>query len=339
MEMPAEHNDKGKPAGPTAGFVRENSVKLAGVGQFIGDTALLAYGAAMKNFQIGSVGVLGYTAGTIGTRYGNPKVEKQLAIVERQLGNYLRQQGIEIPKDPTLEKLQKPGGVIEGVESFLYAHPTQLINTCFSLMGVQLFRDGLKNNIKPFLVSGALLTAGGLTGLLLKEKKPDPEHPPRGALQRAINWVQEKPLRTTGLLAMASPIALTIDGITERKRVPGKNSYMFKLMAAAGFFLCNAMISISSQGAGGGAEMDEATRNQLAEAAAGVIAAQPKEAQAQVITHVAEYMASQPYVHMNIDEIGAMLHKKLDEVILATPTGKWQQQLNTQSTEVNVGKS
>ena len=318
MEMPAEHNDKGKPAGPTAGFVRENSVKLAGVGQFIGDTALLAYGAAMKNFQIGSVGVLGYTAGTIGTRYGNPKVEKQLAIVERQLGNYLRQQGIEIPKDPTLEKLQKPGGVIEGVESFLYAHPT---------------------HIKPFLVSGALLTAGGLTGLLLKEKKPDPEHPPRGALQRAINWVQEKPLRTTGLLAMASPIALTIDGITERKRVPGKNSYMFKLMAAAGFFLCNAMISISSQGAGGGAEMDEATRNQLAEAAAGVIAAQPKEAQAQVITHVAEYMASQPYVHMNIDEIGAMLHKKLDEVILATPTGKWQQQLNTQSTEVNVGKS
>jgi len=303
-----------------AGFVQDHSVKLAGVGQWVGDTALVAYGFATKNKKIGSVGALGYAAGFVGLRYGNPKVEKQLALVERQLGDYFRQQGIEIPKDPTLENLRKPGGVIDGIESFLYAYPTQIINTCFTLMGVQLFRDGLQHKIKPLMVSGPMLATGGLIGLLLKAKKPDPEHPPQGTWEKAKSWVQENPLRATGILAMASPIALAMNGIDERKS--GKNSYLFKLLAAAGFGLCNTMIAISSKSEGGGAEMDDKTRDAFADVASRVIAAQPKETQQALVEQVAGYMASQPYVHMTADDISVKMHQKLAEASKGVSAGR-----------------
>src|ERR1700761_1581101 len=101
-----EANEDNKEQG-AAGFAHDYALKLSGVGQWTGDTALLAYGAAKNDFKIGSVGALGYLAGFIGLRYGNPKLEKQLARVERNLGDYLREQHIDIPKDPTLAKLNE----------------------------------------------------------------------------------------------------------------------------------------------------------------------------------------------------------------------------------------
>lgn len=318
MEQDEEKPDK--PHSPEKGL---ETVKIAGIGQLIGDTALLAYGAATKNFKVGSIGLLGYTAGIVGTRYGNPKPHKQLEMVERELGDYLKQQGIEIPQDPTLEKLRQPGGVLDGVESFLYAYPTQLINVCFGLMGVQFARAGMQHKQNAMLASGALMVASGLSGLLIQEKKPDPEHPPHTAWEKAKNWVQEKPLRLTGVLANLNQMFLVVDALQERKRNPQSNAYMYKLLAVAGFTLCNTMIALSSKEGGGGSHMDDETRNQLAEVSARVIAAQPPETQEKLIEHVAGYLAAQPYVHMKAEEIGALMRKKIGELAPAT-ADRWQ---------------
>lgn len=308
-------------------FIQDNSIRLAGIGQLIGDTALLVYGLKTGNAKIGSVGLLGYTAGAIATRYGNPRAEKQLALVERELGHYLRAEGVEIPKEPTLETLHQPGGVVEHAEKFLYQYPTQLINTCFTLMGVQFTRAGMQHNQKALVASGALMIASGLSGLLIEEKKPDPKNPPQGAMQKAISWVQEKPLRLTGTLANLNQASLTIDALQERKRNPGSNAYMFKLMAVGGFVLCNTMIGMSSKGEGSGAQMDEESRGKLAEAAARVIAAQPKGAQDELLDHIAGFMATQPYVQMKAPQISALLREKVAQLGMASANTQQQGQM------------
>ncbi len=307
-----------------AKFVKENKLKVAGIGQVTADTALLAYGFIKGNPEIGSIGALGYTAGIIGMRYGNPKDEKQLELVERHLGEYLQRQGVEIPKEPTTQGLMKRGGIIDHVEEFIYAHPTQLINTCFGLMGVQFMRGGMRENQKSMMASGAFMMASALAGLLIKEQKPDPDHPPQGTLAKAWSWVQEKPLMLSGILANLNQVSLAYNTYSEYKANPSQKAYMLKAVAVAGFLLCNCMLGMSSSGHGGGEQMDDETRDKLAETAARVIAAQPKEVQDAVLERISGFLATQPYVHLNAEEISAMLRKKVEEVARAHPASAGQ---------------
>lgn len=308
--------------------LRQNSLKAAGVGQLIADSALLTYSALTGNMKIGSVGLLGYTAGIIGARYGDPKIEKQLEHIERQLGEHLRQQGVEIPKDPTTESLTKKGGVIDHIESFIYAHPTQLINTCFSLMGMQFARDGMQRQSKSLIVSGGLLMAGGLAGLLIHEKNPDPEHPPEGVFQKSLSWIQEKPLRVTGVLLNLNQVGLAMDALKERDNNPAKKTYIFKLIAVAGFIFGNTMIALSSKSRSGHV-IDEETQNKLAETSARIISAQPLEVQTALLNDMANFLSNQPNLHMSVQEINVMLHKKLDAIMQPTPRpAGWREQVS-----------
>lgn len=305
--------------GKAARLIRDNKLKVAGIGQLTADTALLAYGFIKGHPEIGSIGALGYAAGLIGARYGNPKDAKQLELVERHLGEYLQRQGVVIPKDPTMEGLMKPGGIIDHAEEFLYARPAQMMNACFGLMGVQFMRGGIRENQKSMMVSGTLMMASALAGLLIKEQQPDPEHPPQTTLQKAWSWVQEKPLRLTGILANLNQVSFGYNTWQEYKANPAQKAYLLKAVAVAGFTLCNCMLGMSSTGHGGGEQMDEETRDKLADVSARVIAAQPKEVQDAVLQHISGFLATQPYLHMKAQDIGAMLQSKIAEVAKAPP--------------------
>lgn len=133
------------PKGGRVQALRENSLKAAGIGYLLADAALFTSGAMSGKLKEASAGIFGWIAGLIGTRYGNPKAEKKLEQVERRLGIYLRKQGVEIPKDPTMESLTKDGGVIDNIESFLYTYPSQMMNVFYSLIGVQFARSGVQD--------------------------------------------------------------------------------------------------------------------------------------------------------------------------------------------------
>ena len=314
-------NASSPPAQESSSYFKDNTVRIAGIGQLIADTALLTYGIAKNDFKIGSIGILGYTAGFIGTRYGSPKSERQLQLVERDLGQYLRQQGVTLPKHPTLQNLTQAGGVIEHVEAFLYAYPTQLMNACFGLMGVQFMRAGVRDTNKAQMASGALMMAASLAGLLIQEQKPDPEHPPQGAMQKTWSWIQEKPLRLTGALLNLNQVFIARDAWNESKN-PGNKAYLLKYLAVAGFTLCNTMLALSSQGDGGGAQLDDVSRKALSEAAAHAIVSQPKEVQNGLLEHVAGFLSTQPYVHMSAADISTQLRQKLSESHIALAPGR-----------------
>ena len=309
--------------------LRQNSLKAAGVGYLLADAALFTSGVMSGKLKEASAGVFGWIAGVIGARYGNPKAEKKLEQIERRLGTYLRKQGVEIPKDPTTESLTNEGGVIDNIESFLYTYPSQMMNVFYSLIGVQFVRSALQHNKKELLASGGLLIAGALAGILIPEKKPDPEHPPQGVLQKTWSWIQEKPLRLTGTLFTLNQVTLAMDALQERRQNPAQKSYMFKLLAVAGFVFGNTMMSLSSKSHGGGSKMDEKTLCMLAETSAKVIAAQSPEVQNGLLEHIAGFLATQPNVYMTAEEISKILHAKMNEVAKLPTPSNWLERMRS----------
>ncbi|MDX1974360.1 MAG: hypothetical protein SFT92_01660 [Rickettsiales bacterium] len=316
--MKPEANNKEQtdtPENKASSVVPKRTLKAAGRSFLLADAALFSYGIATKNPKIGAAALFGWTEGFVGARYGNPKVEKQLEQTYRHLGEYLREQGVEIPKDPTTEALRKEGGLIDHVEDFLYKYPSQIMNACYAMIGTQFARDGLQNKSKSMIASGGFLIAGALAGLLITEKKFDDKNPPKGLWQK----IQQKPLRLTGTLLNLNLVTLTADALKERTQNPGSKSYLFKLLAVAGFGFGNTMMALSSKDYGGGSKMDEKSLNELAETSALVIASQPPEVQKSLLEHISGYLASQSNVNMKAGEISQMLHKKMAEVVAAHP--------------------
>lgn len=324
------------------GGLKSKSLKAAGVGFLLADTALITSSLMSGERGVGAAGIFGLTAGFVGTRYGNPKAEKQLELVERRLGQYLKRQGVEIPQNPTTENMTKEGGLLDHIESFLYKYPSQVMNAFYSMIGVSFASAALSMpktastwERASLLTSGGLLVAGALAGLLIHEKKPDPKNPPQGTLQKAWSWIQEKPLRLTGALFNTNQLFLGLNALEQRRNNPDNYAYMPKLAAVAFFTFGNTMMAMTSKEHGGkGNSMDAATKEKLAESAAMVILAQPKQVQDNMLEHVAGYLATESYVNMSASDISAMLKKKLEEVRAAHPElqsaekSGWQAKVN-----------
>jgi hypothetical protein len=316
-----------EPAAGVVGGLKSKSLKAAGVGFLLADAALITSGLMSKDKGIWFAGLCGLSAGAVGTRYGNPKAEKQLELVERRLGQYLKRQGVEIPQNPTTENMTKEGGLLDHIESFLYKYPSQVMNAFYSMIGISFAgtaigmpkEAGMWQKASLF-TSGALLIAGALSGLLIHEKKPDPSNPPQGTLQKAWSWIQEKPLRLTGTLFNANQVFLGLNALEQHRKNPDSYAYIPKLAAVAFFTFGNTMMAMTSKEHGGkGNSMDDATKEKLAESAALVILAQPKQMQDNLLEHVSGYLATEAYVSMSAKDISSMLKKKLEEVRAAHP--------------------
>jgi hypothetical protein len=330
------HPDTSVTSAATA--LQDNSLKGAGYSLLLADCALIASGLKAGKGKEAFGGVYGLLAGFVGSRYGNPNAETQLKLTHQKLGAYLKQQGIEIPEKPDAKELTKEGGVLHHIESFLYAHPSQVMNVLYSMVGLQFLRSGLQQNTFDMKASGSLLIAGALSGLLISEKAPDPENPPEGAVNKLTSWIQEKPLRLTGTLFSANQFFLAKDALRERREHPEQKSYMFKMLAVAAFVLGNTLISLSSKSHGGGSKMDEETMGKLADTAAHIVAAQPREMQETLLEHMAGFLAAETNIDMSSQQISALFHAKMEEVRgkhEELGNGSWQQRLSSQEQSVS----
>lgn len=303
----------------------ENTLKASGWALIAGDIALCA-AKYMEGNRNGFGGVALWLAGGAAAGiFGNPKMEKKLQLLERRLGSYLKKQGVEIPQNPTTAELGKDDGLIAHIESFLYAHPSELLNTAFAVGGGLVLRGGLKTNTPMNTVSGALVTAGALAGLLIPEKKPDTNHPAEGALDKAWQWAREKPLRVSSAFYMANDIPLFLEA--RRRDKMGEKSAIARYITVASYIFGNVMLWLSSKD-NLGAKNEAKNRQmleELAETSAHVVAAQPKETQEALMAHVAGYLSAQPEIKKTAPEIAAMLHEKLAGIGQSASTAKtWQ---------------
>ncbi|MCE2927654.1 MAG: hypothetical protein LW823_08445 [Rickettsiales bacterium] len=315
-----------KPTSKLAGL-KKQSLKIAGFSYLAGDAAL-----AIAKHQEGDKHGLGGAAiwaagGLAAATFGNPSAEKQLCFLEERLGQYLRKQSVAIPRNPTTEELTKQHGIIHHIQSFLYANPSELLNSFYALGGAMTLVGGIKKHNKMDVASGILVTAGALAGLLIQEKQPDADHPASGMLGKLWESAQQKPLRVSGALYLANNVPLFAEAY--RKHKQGNKSYVARYLTAASYVFANSLLAISSRdSSGAGDDGKEAILSALAETAASVINAQPREVQEALIHNVSGFISSQPEIKKSAADIAKLLHQKLDEAhIVSGKPASWSQRL------------
>ena len=292
----------------------EKSLTKAGVAYLIGDGSLAMSGLLSGRYKEASSGLLWGVGGLACARYGNPDAEKKLELLSCRLRNYLQRQGVAIPENPDTKLLCRKDGLVDHIEDFLYKYPSQVLNTAYAIGGLQLFRSGLEHSKRWDAASGALISTGALAGLLIPEKKPDPDHPPEGTIEKAKAWLQEKPLRISGALYTLNNATLVASALGERKANPQQKSYLFKFLTAASYIFGNAMLAMSSKDHGNALSGGNKAMERLADASARVIAAQAPQIQEALVHEISGFLAAQPDVPLKAEQIAEMLHGKLANV-------------------------
>ena len=324
MDSSDQQSTQSAPA-PEKSGLKDISLRAAGYSYLLGDAAIFTAGIMEKNYNNALTGLTWGLGGLAAARYGNPKPEKQLELLERRLGAYLKTQHVAIPNDPTTATLSKEAGLIDHIEDFLYQHPSETLNAVYALGATSMIGGAIakKNAITgkrsvavPDLASGLLVGAGALSGLLINEKKPDPNKPPHGFFEQAMAWAQEKPLRVSGYLYAANNISMIL-GAFEKRKIPGNKSHVLRFATAASYVFANMMLSLSSKE--NISDKNPEVTAKLAETSAKVIAAQPPETQEALLQNIAGYLAAQPGMKQTAAELAELFHAKLKALAPSQP--------------------
>lgn len=239
--------------------IRKSSFKLSGWVYMIGDAALAVSGMKRGDTNETMSGLAYGATSVVAAFYGERKPEKVFDdLHSKMLGEFARD-GVELPKGEqlTAKELGKPGGLTNRIENFLYNYPTQILTAGNAIAGFNLFRAGTNQGSVNKQIAGALVMTGMLIGLLVpekaKEEKPQsldevsaglgenaqagdvwkkPElGEKKGPLKSLTDWVQEKPLRVGGYMAMGNNFFMLKGAMQERKANPMQRDYLESLKA------------------------------------------------------------------------------------------------------------
>ncbi len=313
-----------------------NTIKTFGYGYLLGDAALITASMLQARQQAADgkipitqtqkfnavVGGGIYTvASAVGAIYGNPSTEKKLELLYGDMKRDLQKMGLTIPADATPELLANHDGILDQIQKFLYRNPTQVIHALFAIGGVKNMMGGLPVNGGKFdastVASGALITLGGLVGLLVPEKPRDPAHPPQNFGEKVVAYAQEKPLRASANIFTANNAFLITGAMTDKKKYAASTngaeySWVFKLVTAAAYITSNFFLSRSKRDNVGSEQDDFITK--LRHTCAQVVVAQPPAMQQAALQQVAGYLAARPEVHASADALVAEMQHEIRQL-------------------------
>ena len=226
---------------------------------------------------------------------------------------------------PPRKLLAGRSGLLEHAQDFVAAHPAQVLNLVYALGGADMMRSGIKRGEYWDAASGALVTSGALSGLLLKENHDPAKHHADTRLGHAIDWAEEKPLRVSGLFFAANNATMAAGAFKQMRANPAEKSYLFKFLTVASYLFANAMLGLSSKGTPEAKDGNQRLLEALADRTALVVAGQPLPLQEALIEQVSGFLAGQPEAKFSASDLSAMLHKKLLEVAVTKEADKsWQ---------------
>jgi hypothetical protein len=339
---------------------KDKTLKLAGYGYSVGDLSMAA-AAKLRSGGDANVfsGALIWLAGGIAAAvYGNPDPRTQLQLLSHRFEAHLQQQGITIPQDVRAQHalLNKPG-FLGQCQEFLYKHPSEMLNAAYGIGAALLLKDGFRelaagdkklipvfkeglkresvlgavNGMSKNFWMGALIGGGALSGLLIKEDADARKKAEHGnMLDKAVAYVQEKPLRVTGTLYGLNNVFAVLKAVEDyshRGLTKGvMKPYHFSGLTAGSYILSNILLTTVSRDHATAKKLDSSALTPLQDAAARVIAAQPQEKREALIADMAEYLGNQKEVGMSKEQLVASLNAqlaKLPEMPLHTKPVSW----------------
>lgn len=313
--MDARQNTPNEPKGIVA-TLKDRSLESAGLGYLAADAALGTAAMLRKDKQVGAlIASMCWGVGSIAAlRYGHKPLEKHLHELSLALKDDLEQQGIDIPDESALsaQNLSQKGGVIDGIEDFIYRHPSQVFNGIYGAGGTV---QALTAAEKSYRNSGLLVATGGLLGIFLSEKEM-PKDMSKDAPAEAssslnpITWFTDKPLRVSSAFYMANNYYLVKSAMGEAEQAPK----LLKFGAVGAYIFANVMLALSSKIHGKQSDVPDDVLNSVEQEAANVVATLPKEAQRGIMQHIAEHLSEHDGVNQSPDEIRTAMTARLQEI-------------------------
>lgn len=306
-------------------------LKIAGYSYLLGDAAMFAAAAARHGKDSANLGKLfgsaaWFAGGVAAARYGNPDKETQLQLLGQRLEKHLKSEGIIIPEDIRAQNtLLRDKTFWEKTELFLHQHPSEMLNLSYAIGAVGALRDGIKDiknsgktifptrgvaNISNSFWVGALVLAGAVGGLLIKENPAAVQEAQNGSLlDKTKAYFQEKPLRWSGLLYGINNIPLANLAYQDFKGREGIYSsktfkpHLFSITQVASYVFANVMLSLSSRNQVSDTKFNSDAVMQIEDAAARIIAAQSPDVQQQALVNVSHFIAKQNGVTLSPEQL------------------------------------
>lgn len=314
---------------------RDKTLKAAGYGYLVGDIALAASGILKNEKNVFRAGAI-WAAGGVGAAvYGNPDTEKQLEILAHKLESYLMKHGAKVTDAERNKSLLLRGkdGLGAKLDRFMHEHPTEILNAAYAVGSSLLLHKGVKGLISGVAGDarqkawtqagmGSFVLAGALAGLLIKEDPTAREKvDPNSITSRVVAYIKEKPMRLAGAMYWGGNFFTARNAFGDFKDVGnaqyrsflGIKPYHLSTLTVASYLTSNGLLALSSRDQIEEKKFKPEHLAQLEQVAAEIIAAQPPQLQAQLLTGVADYLAKERMIGVPAEELSKQLIARVSE--------------------------
>lgn len=338
-----------------AQVAKNASLMLAGISYNVGDASYMTYtfkraasewhhGGGARFFGVMDiVAGVGYTLGSLALTFHGAHDQSQNIIRKstKKLHDFFRQEGTNVSDDASLKTIQKePDRNIFGkINDLARKYPSETLNSVYVGVGATLSAAAFyrasaalslpkTHKLQPTWKEeawdvglGVVTGTSALTGLLVKERKIDPEDR-RTGLGRIIDWVEEKPLRATGFGYMIATGFHAVGTykkyyspheIDQAARKQIRETVVWRGMFVAANVVSEILLSISSKGHGVGVKPDDSVDKTVLAAAAETIAHNTPDKQAAMIQHTAGYLSAANLIEGKASDIAAHLAKEVQD--------------------------
>jgi hypothetical protein len=317
-------------------WIKHNTFKACIAFYFIGDIGITAHGwFQKKRTKNTSVEIredvytgLFYFAGTlssaISTALRGNQSDEEVRVVQEKFYESVKADGVDAEKAMPFaaenKKKQNP------IVAFIAKHPAELMNTMFTGAGIflglavmkRLKASKIKEIANPSLLNntwhkgekfydyvdvgtGVVTAASGTLATFVKERpKTSEEKEPESTIGKAWRWLEEKPLRISGIGYMAATGAhLFSSRFKYLKTLHETNSHKeaffdagFRSIFGVTNVIAEVLMAHSSKGHGEGVRSDDTVETTAAAMAAEAISTQAPEKKGQLVENYATKLAS-----------------------------------------------
>lgn len=323
------------------------TLRAAGISYNVGDAAYLTYAYKQyahekkdndsgKNFfnKLNMVAGVGYAMGSLAlTKYGSrDQSQNIIQSASRKIkGQIIREGGVVSDDSALQEVIQEPKRSFFGrFDHLLAKYPSETLNSVYVGVGGILSAAAFYRSVVAHRAGnarerneelwdiglGAVTAMSAITGLAVKEKKPEEGEPHREGVGKVLDWIQEKPLRATGFGYM---VATMFHGVGTYKKYRNGDQQVRDTAFYRGVFVASNVVSeilmaLSSKGHGTGVKPDGSVDETVIAATAEHIARQPLAVRDKMIAQLAGYMASPEVLGGKAEDISAQLTKALADI-------------------------
>ncbi|MBY0355668.1 MAG: hypothetical protein K2Q12_08070, partial [Rickettsiales bacterium] len=300
---------------------RKNTLPLSSAFFLIGDASFIRYGMKEKSMLDTSAGLF-YAGGTLSNIIGSKdSSDLQIRDLASKVADFIAKQPEFTSATPSaLETNTAPQhhSLTQRAYDFVRHYPSDMLNGFFAMAGACIaaaafnkyksasLSTSLKEakhirsvNIKDMGLGLTTLSAGAF-GILVEEKKPDPNKPPAHGIEGIWQKIQANPLTITGIGYLVSTLfhAASSFQIMRHGNAEEKKAVLNRAVFVGANLIAELLVAVSSKGHGSGIGNDASVNESVIALAADKIASQPREGQEGLVDYVSGFLCSDAVLSM-----------------------------------------